>query len=59
MFYLVIIQNLCPFVRDDCDTGADELGPVACGAEGLLCPLPPETHEVQEGQLAQLLSLQA
>lgn len=54
-----MIQNLCPFVRDDCDTGADELGPVACGAEGLLCPLPPETHEVQEGQLAQLLSLQA
>lgn len=50
---------MCPFARDGSDPGADELGPAASGAEGLLCPVPPETHEVQEGQLAQLSGLQA
>lgn len=51
--------HLCPFVRDGSKPGADELGPAAFGAEGLLCPVPPETHEMQEGQLAQLPGLQA
>lgn len=47
------------FVRDGRKPGADEHGPVAFGRERLLCPLPPEVDEVQEGQLAQLHGLQA
>lgn len=45
-------DNVYPFARDGSEPGADELGPAAFGAEGLLRPVPPETHEVQEGQLA-------
>lgn len=52
-------ENLFPFVRDGSEPGADELGPAAFGAEGLLCPLSPKTHEVQERQLAQFPGLQA
>lgn len=52
-------ENLYLFARDGSKPGADELGPAAVGAEGLLCPVPHETHEVQEGQLAQLPGLQA
>lgn len=48
-----------PFASDGSNPGADELGPVTVGAAGLLCSVPPETHEVQEGQLAQLPGLQA
>ena len=52
-------EHVCPFDRDGRHPGADELGPAAFGAEGLLCAVPPEIHEVQEGQLAQLPGLQA
>lgn len=52
-------EHVYPFDRDGSNPGADELGPAAFGAEGLLCAVPPETHEVQEGQLAQLPGLQA
>lgn len=48
-----------PIVRDDCNPGADEPGPNTYSAKGLLCPSSSETHEVQEGQLAQLPCLQA
>lgn len=52
--------DICfPFASDGSNPGADELGPVTIAAEGLLCSLPPEAHEVQEGQLAQLPGLQA
>lgn len=46
-------------VRDDSNPGADEPGPGASPAKGLLCSSSSETHEVQEGQLAQLPGLQA
>lgn len=52
-------ENLYLFSRDGIKPGPDELGPAALGTEGLLCPLPHETDEVQEGQLAQLPGLQA
>lgn len=48
-----------PFGRDGSQPGPDEFGPAAFGAEGLLCSSPPETHEVQARQLAQLPGLQA
>ena len=60
MFRLEAIpNNKYPSARDGSDPGADELGPAAFGAEGLLCPLSAKTHEVQERQLAQLPGLQA
>lgn len=34
-------DDLFPFARDGSKPDADELGPAASGAEGLLCPVPP------------------